>query len=161
MEKVQWNPNGDAPQRHANGLGEVDALVEGIRRLRDDAVRVAREDAASGVPHPDRSEPPASEVELRERCRTLLQQTKSREQRQWTESVGALEEKVAETIPQVALHLTRFERLINDLVRLRVKKEGRRREVAKELGTGAVRERGIPTGLYIAAISFLGLVEFF
>jgi hypothetical protein len=163
MERVQWNPHRDVVPRPAAGVAvSGDDVAESIRLLREDAVRIAREDAASGVPHPDRTDPSDSEVDLRERCRALLQQARAREQRQWAENLGALEEKVAETIPQAALQLTRFERLINDLVRLRVRKEGRRREVTRELGNGgATRARGIPTGLYIAAISFLGLVEFF
>jgi hypothetical protein len=76
--------------------------------------------------------------------------------------VGALEERVTQTIPKIHLTLDRFERIKDDVVRLRMRKENRKQEVTRELGTERrARARGIPTQLYIAAITFLGLVEFF
>jgi hypothetical protein len=154
MTEPVWAKNGHS--------GEYDLLEDGIRRLREEAIRLAKEDAAIGVPDLDRTEPPESEFDLRERCRGLVTRLRSLERKRSVDEVGHIEERVSETLPKVSLALDRFERLKNDLIRLRVRKEGRKQEISRELsGDSKVRERGIPTKLYIVAISFLGLVEFF
>jgi len=159
MTEAIWNGRAAAETAEHPDL---DLMEDGIRRLREDAIRMAREDAASGVPDPQRPEPAESENDLRERCRAFIQRLRNLERRRMVQDVGKLEEQVTETIPQIALGLDRFERMSNDMIRLRVRKEGRKREVVSELGDGRnARERGIPTKVYLVAIAFLGLVEFF
>jgi hypothetical protein len=152
------------PVWNGRQYGEQEVVDEGIARLREDAIRIAREDAASGLPSPDRQEPSDSEFELRERCRAFVQRLRNTERKRVASEVGALEERVTETIPKIHLGLDRFERIKDDVVRLRMRREGRKQEITRELGReprAKARARGVPTAVYIAAISFLGLVEFF
>jgi hypothetical protein len=151
-----------APKNGREASGEFELLEDGIHRLREEAVRLAKEDAAINVPDVNGTEVAESEFDLRERCRGLVTRLRSLERKRSVDEVGRLEEKVSDSLPRIALSLDRFERMKNDLIRLRVRKEGRKREVATELsGDSKTRERGIPTKVYIAAITFLGLVEFF
>lgn len=144
-----------------NGDGAGEMVEAGIERLRADAVRIARADAASGVPATN-GLPPVSEFDLTERCRAFAQRVGRSLRLQAAESAGRHEERVADGLARASLKVDRFERLTNDLTRLRARREIRRREFAEELvGEHPKRARGIPTKVYLIAISFLGLVEFF
>ncbi|TVP58913.1 MAG: hypothetical protein EA351_02565 [Gemmatimonadales bacterium] len=84
------------------------------------------------------------------------------EHRQIASEVEELEERVTDALPKATLKLDRYERVTNDLTRLRVRRTTRRREMTEELrGASKTRQRGIPTPIYLVAIFFLGLVEFF
>jgi hypothetical protein len=133
-----------------------------VERLRDEARRIARADAASGVPAPDTAGPTASEVELKNRCTAFFTRWQSRERRGLMQAAAEHEERIADALAKAHLGVDRFQRLTNELVRLKARREMRRREVAKELETvGARRDRGLPTPVYAVALFFLGLVEFF
>lgn len=162
-----WPPKNlaeEAPEApHWNGSGpvEVELVDAGIERLRADAVRIARADAASGVPAVDRHDPPESEFDLKERCHAFVQRVRDATRRQAVEEAGELEESVTARLAHASLKVDRFERLTNDLTRLRVRRDGRKREVTEELTSErSHRGRGISTKVYIVAIAFLGLVEF-
>lgn len=145
-----------------NGDGAGEMVEAGIERLRADAVRIARADAASFLPAANSRKPPVSEFDLKERCRAFVQRVGRSLRLQAAESAGRHEERVADGLARASLKVDRFERLTNDLTRLRVRRETRRREFAEELvGEHPKRARGIPTKVYLIAISFLGLVEFF
>ena len=133
-----------------------------VERLRDEARRLARADAKNGVPALDVTGPAESEAELRNRCAAYFERWHSRQRRKVTEEVGEREERIAATLGKVEMGIDRFQRTINELIRLKIRFESRRREVNKELGEeGGERSRGISTKVYIAAMFFLGLVEFF
>lgn len=151
-----------APVPHWNGGPIEPELVDaGIERLRADAVRIARADAASGVPAVDRHDPPESEFDLKERCHAFVQRVRDATRRRAVEEAGELEESVTARLAHASLKVDRFERLTNDLTRLRVRRDGRKREVTEELTSErSHRGRGISTKVYIVAIAFLGLVEF-
>jgi hypothetical protein len=161
MSEPTWNGRQLAEQA-GRMLAEQEVIEEGVNRLREDAIRIAREDAACGLPNPDRAEPSESEFELRERCRAFVHRLRNMERRRAVGDVSALEERVTETIPKIQLALDRFERMKDSVVRLRMRKETRKQEVTRELGSERrARARGIPTQVYVVAITFLGLVEFF
>jgi hypothetical protein len=148
-----WDGSGRVPQ---------DFIDAGIDRLRDDAVQAARADAEVGAPDPASPESTEAEHELRDRCRAFLQRVRNAERRETAREVAELEEGITENLPKAALSIDRFERITNDLTRLRVRRTTRHREVTQELSkTKRVRKRGIPTNVYLVAIFFLGFVEFF
>lgn len=159
----RWDPAAAAAGRW-NGDGRVpeDVIEQGVDKLRKDAVSAARADAEIGVPSPEQADPPESEFELRERCRAFLQRIKTYEHRARSRDVAELEERITTQLPKASLAVDRYERLTNDLTRLRVRRTSRKREVSDELSKGdRTRQRGIPTKVYLLAIAFLGLVEFF
>jgi hypothetical protein len=143
--------------------GQVSSPVElRVERMRREAVRMARADAANGVPSEDSEGPLESEVELKDRCNALLENWEFRERRKFCQEVAEREEGIGEKLGKIGLGIDRFERLVNELIRLKARFAIRRREVTQELLTeGRKRARGIPTGLYISALAFLGIVEFF
>jgi hypothetical protein len=133
-----------------------------VERLRDEARRLARADAKNGVPAVDAAGPPESESELRNRCAAYFERWHARQRRKVTEEIGEREERIATTLGKVEMGIDRFQRTINELIRLKARFEIRRREVNKELSAeGGERSRGISTKVYLAAMVFLGLVEFF
>ncbi|MGH9379457.1 MAG: hypothetical protein ACRD2Z_02405 [Thermoanaerobaculia bacterium] len=152
VSTARWNGDGSA---------EPDLVEAGIERLRADAVRIARADAECSVPAMERSEPPESEFDLKERCRAFVQRLRDADRRRAAEEASRLEETITAGLGHAALKVDRFERLTNDLTRLRVRRESRKREVDRELASERPkRARGIPTKVYVGAISFLGIVEF-
>jgi hypothetical protein len=154
-----WQALGPAPTPGRLLPGDDDPVEAGILRLREEAVRTARSEAAAAIPLDG---VPPGEAELRERCRSAYQRWRSSERRQLREEMAQTEEVVVSTLGKAALGIDRFERLTNDLGRLRLRVTNRRREVVSELAREkVVRTRGIPTGIYLLAIVFLGLVEFF
>lgn len=140
-----------------------DPLEDDIDRLRQEARRAAREDAEAGVPDPegvDQGEP-ESERALRERCRALFERWKNRELTRYREALAAAEETVSERLTEASLGIDRFERLTSELRRLKVRMRIRRDEVKRELEGQAESARGLTTRVYVAALVFLGAVEFF
>lgn len=154
----------DAPRfGHVDmGWQAPDDVEAGVERIRREALRMARADAANGMPAEDFEGPAESELELHDRCAALLERWETRERRRFHQEVADREERIGEKLGKIALGIDRFERLINELIRLKARFTVRRREVTQELVTeGQKRGRGIPTGLYVSALAFLGLVEFF
>ena len=133
-----------------------------VERLREEARRMARADAENGVPPASAEGPSESELELKNRCVSVFQRWSSRERRRLTHEMGQREERIAETLAKAEMGLDRFHRVTNELIRLKARFSMRRTEVTEELSTeGGERGRGIPTRVYIGAMFFLGLVEFF
>ncbi|CAN5784836.1 hypothetical protein BH23GEM11_BH23GEM11_08760 [soil metagenome] len=158
----RWDPGTATARRNGSGRIPEDVIDEGVSRLRTDAVTAARADAEIGVPSADRDEPSESEFELKERCRAFLQRLRNMEHRQVAREVDELEERVTDALPKAALHMDRYERVTNDMTRLRLRRTTRRREMTEELrGSSTTPQRGIPTPVYLVAIAFLGMVEFF
>lgn len=163
------DPHGPTDGRSGSRLDHVDmggqapdAVEAGVERIRREALRMARADAASGMPGEDFEGPAESELELQDRCGALLERWESRERRKFYQEVADREERIGEKLGKLALGIDRFERLINELIRLKARFSVRQREVTQELATeGQERARGIPTSLYVSALAFLGLVEFF
>ncbi len=133
-----------------------------VMRLRDEARRVARADAANGVPAPNTEGPAESEIELKNRCVSVYERWYSRERKKLNLEMGEREERIAETLGRAEIGIDRFHRLTNELIRLRARFAMRKKEITEELtAEGEERGRGIPTRVYIGALVFLGLVEFF
>ena len=144
-------------------LQQEDALDEGIGRLREEALRVARIDADAGVPQADVEGRSESESELVQRCRAFFERWQSHERRRVDDIIATNEEEISEKLGLTSIAIDRFERLTNDIIRLKARVSTRRLEVARELSQSeeTSKERGIPTKVYLVAIGFLGLVEFF
>lgn len=139
----------------------LDPLEGGIDRLREAAVRVAREDAAADVPQLESRAVSESERELRQRCKAFFERWRSIERRRIGTRLAESEQRISDDLGRAALTLDRFERLTNDLCRLRARVAVRRREVTESLAREEKGARGIPTRVYLLAIGFLGIVEFF
>lgn len=166
---------GNGAENTGNGAGESsprgfvdlggpseDAFEAGVERLREEARRAARADAASGVPDPGTRGPTESELELRNRALAFFERWRSRENRRVLEEVAAHEERITESLSQVSLGVDRLQRLTNEMIRLKARYEVRKHEVTRELSHGSrQRDRGLPTPVYAVALVFLGLVEFF
>ena len=147
---------------HAEVAPVPDESDPEVDRLRDEARRVARADAESGVPGPNTEGPTESELELKNRCVTVFERWHSRERRKLSEEIGDHEERIADTLGKAEMGVDRFHRMINELIRLKARFAIRRKEVTQQLSSeGEERERGIATHVYISALVFLGLVEFF
>ncbi len=144
-------------------LQQEDALDEGVGRLREEALRVARIDADAGVPQADVEGRSESESELAQRCQAFFERWQSHERRRVDDIIATNEEEISEKLGLSSIAIDRFERLTNDIIRLKARVSTRRLEVARELSQSdeTSKERGIPTKVYLAAIGFLGLVEFF
>jgi hypothetical protein len=139
-----------------------DILETGLEALRDEALRLARADAEAGVPEADVTGSPESERHLIERARALFARWKAQEHRRMDELVGEIEEHVASVQARLALGIDRFERVTNELIRLKARMAKRRWEVSEELAAEKeVRSEGLSTRVYVGAIAFLGSVEFF
>ncbi len=123
---------------------------------------MARADAENGVPALRAKGPTDSELELRNRCIAAFERWQSRERRKLSSEIGEREQRIAETLGKAEMGIDRFHRMINDLIRLKARFEIRRRDVNRELTSeGDERGRGISTRIYVGALVFLGLVEFF
>jgi hypothetical protein len=139
-----------------------DAFEAGVERLRDEARRAARADAASGVPDPDSEGPTETELELRNRCLAFFERWHSRERRRRLDEIAQHEERIGDRLTRAALGVDRFQRIMNELIRLRARCELLRQEISRDLTSqGQSRERGLATPVYIGALVFLGMVEFF
>jgi hypothetical protein len=138
----------------------TDLQEVGVSRLRDEAIRVAREDAAAGVPQESSPGPTGSEQDLRDRCRAFFDRWSFQYRRWLHNEVAEHEEQITDKLGRASLAVDRFERLTNELLRLKARRALRHREVTDELGKDA-QDRGIQTRIYLLAITFLGLVEFF
>ena len=144
-------------------LEQEDALDEGIGRLREEALRIARIDADAGVPQVEVEGRSESESELEQRCQAFFERWQSHERRRVDDVIATNEEEISEKLGLTSIAIDRFERLTNDIIRLKARVSTRRLEVARELSQSdeSSKEQGIPTKIYVAAIGFLGLVEFF
>lgn len=133
----------------------------GITRLRDEAASAARRDAEAGLPDETAEGQSARERDLRDRCRAFYDRWSNQYRRQLGDNVADSEEQITDRLGQAELSVDRFERLTNELMRLKVRRTRRHDEVADDLKGGMGGERGLTTKIYLLAISFLGLVEFF
>jgi hypothetical protein len=138
----------------------LDLEETGITRLRDEAIRVAREDAAAGVPESSNPGPTSSERDLSERCRAFFDRWRFQYRRWLHSEVAEHEEQITDRLGRASLAVDRFERLTNELLRLKARRALRHQEVTTEIGEEE-HDRGLQTRVYLLAISFLGLVEFF
>lgn len=137
-------------------------LESDLSQLRDEAARVGRADAEAGVPGSASRGPSESEKQLRERCLATFERWQANERRKLKEAAAGIEELVSEKLGRTALAIDSFERVTNELCRLKARLALRRREVSDELSTESQeRPRGLPTRVYLLALTFLGLVEFF
>lgn len=143
-----------------NGL-----LEEGLEHLRLEAREAARDDADQERPDPDGEGPTERETSLRERCRALFERWRLAERRRIRDLLARREERVSKLLGRAGLLLDRFERLTNELIRLKARRATHRQAVETRLenddGESGGSDRGLSTKVYVAAISFLGLVEFF
>jgi hypothetical protein len=148
-------------------LGTETSVLEeleevGIGRLRDDAIRYGRADADAGVPGVDSEGQPESERDLVERCRGFYDRWKATERRHRNAQVAEREQAISEKLGLGGLAVDKYERLTNELLRLKARLSVRRQEVASELDSiDDGPTRGLSTRVYAAAIGFLGVVEFF
>jgi hypothetical protein len=145
-------------------LGGVqqDAVEAGVESLREEARAIARADAESGVPGPESPGPTQSELEIKDRCIAFFERWYSREKGRLNNEVTKREEAISDKLGKVELGIDRFQRTINELIRLKARFSLRRQQVTEELNSeGQEREQGIPTRVYLGALVFLGLVEFF
>lgn len=148
-----------SPARAAAPEGEMDRA---LGELRAEARHAARIDGEQGIPSRHDTHPPASEVELRERCRAYFERWLHDRKRETLEAVSVAEERAAEKLGRISLGIDRFQRITNEMIRLKARYSVRRDEVTRELASeGKHRPRGIPTKVYALALVFLGLVEFF
>lgn len=158
----RWDPPGESRPGglEAAGGGEI-VLEEGLERLKREARRMAAEDAERGLPAENGGGPAPGEMSLRERCRALFERWLLTERRRIRETLAEREEQVSELLGRAGLLLDRFERLKNELIRLKARRASRRSEEDEREDREGGRDRGLPTKIYIPAIGFLGLVEFF
>lgn len=139
-------------------------LEEGLGRLQEYARQAARSDARAGVPGSDDTRPTEHERSLRERCRTLFDRWSRAQRKRLREELAEHEERVSRYLGRAGLLLDRFDRLINELIRLKARRSTHEQDLRSR--SPVERERpgqrsGISTKVYILAIGFLGVVEFF
>ena len=150
------------PARALRRSEAFDADDPAMEALREEAIQAARLDAASGVPSADAGEPSESEKVLRDRCRAFFSRRVAERREDAHDRLAGQEQEVVTRLGQASLGIDRFERLTNELVRLKARLAIRRDEVTSEISeTGTGRQRGLPTKVYLLAIGFLGVVEFF
>lgn len=163
---ASWSDRVAEIERQRNGAGggdsPADFLDAGLGRLRQEAARTARRDAQEDLPDAELPGVSRSESALRERCRAFWEQWQSRERTRLHERAADLEQTISEKLSATSLSLDRFERLTNELCRLKARRSLRRRQVDEELSSEKKkRPRGLRTALYLPIIGFLGVVEFF
>jgi hypothetical protein len=152
-------PSTRAATRASAPASEMDRALS---ELRAEARHAAHIDGEQGIPSRHDTHPPASELELRERCRAHFDRWLHERKRETLEEVSAAEEQAAEKLGRISLGIDRFQRITNEMIRLKARYSVRRDEVTEELASeGRHRPRGIPTKVYAVALLFLGLVEFF
>ncbi|HKK09071.1 MAG TPA: hypothetical protein VKA44_09315, partial [Gemmatimonadota bacterium] len=151
-------PSGSSgPARSGEGI-----LEAGLASLRQEALRAARDDAEAGVPQLEVPGTPESERRLLEHARALFERWRAAEARRLDDLAGEIEERIHDARSRLTLTLDRFERVTNELVRLKARVAKRRWEVSEELkAEKEVKSEGLSTSIYIGAIVFLGSVEFF
>lgn len=161
---VQPSPRttGGASDSPGSMAHSVAAQIEqvGITRLREEATHAAREDAAVGVPDPDSDGQCESERDLRERCRAFYDRWSFQYRRHVHDEVAQHEEVISDRLGRASLSVDRYERLTNELMRVKARRAVRHREVTDDI-RGDVGDGSLTTRVYLMAIGFLGLVEFF
>lgn len=139
-----------------------DRLDQDLVALKQEARAAAHRDARDELPPPESTETPASERMLRHRCREVFEAWLSRRRKAWKRRIARMEDEIAELLSETDLELDRFERKTNELVRFHVQRRNRRRQKEEESNeTRRAGPSGLSTRIYVAALSFLGLVEFF
>lgn len=167
LETSEAEENPDiAPAEPTTPRAPIDVAAQledaGIARLRDEAASSARRDAQAGVPDPDAEGQSESERDLGERCRAFFDRWSYQHRRDIGEQVADGEEAITDRMGRAELAVDKFERLTNELIRIKARRTVRHREVTDDLkGGGRTAERGLTTKVYLLAISFLGVVEFF
>ncbi|MCG8469375.1 MAG: hypothetical protein MJB57_14410 [Gemmatimonadetes bacterium] len=160
-------PSHEAPVlgMHAEVTTPSDPAAEleaaGITRLRDEASQAARRDAEAGVPDENAEGQTQRESDLRDRCRAFYDRWSNQYRRQVGDQVADSEEAITDRIGRADLAVDRFERLTNELMRVKARRTVRHREVTTDLKGESRGQRGLSTQIYLIAISFLGVVEFF
>jgi hypothetical protein len=150
---------GAAPVAAPSPADETDRLVA---RLREEAREAGRADAQHGIPSPDAPGPTDSEMDLGDRCVAFFERWVSERRRATLAQITDAEERASDKLGRISLGLDRFQRLTNELIRLKARYSVRKEEVVEDLEQeGRKRPRGIPTKIYALALAFLGLVEFF
>lgn len=132
-----------------------------LERLRREAVQAAHEDAAENLPAAGQPGPTNRESLLRERCRSMFERWDLGERRRVREMLTEREELTARLLGRTELLLDRFERLTNGVILLKARRSTRKERTAREDDGADRRRAGISTRVYLLAITFLGLVEFF
>jgi len=122
--------NGSSP---TSSLIRATQLESDLSQLREEATRVGRADAEAGVPGTSSRGPSESEKQLRERCLATFERWQANERRKLKESAAGIEEVVSEKLGRTALAIDGFERVTNELCRLKARLTLRRREVDDEL----------------------------
>ena len=150
----------------ANGYGSPGSLAfdpaqGGVERLREAAIQIARDDAAAGLPELENTGGSESERELRQRCKAFFERWQSQERRRLNHQVAEVERDITGQLGRASLEIDRLERFTNELCRLKARVSMRRREVNEQLSKENQEDRGLPTKVYLLAIIFLGVVEFF
>jgi hypothetical protein len=141
---------------------EDNLLDAGVEQLREDARRAAREDAALELPTVNATVITEQEALLRERCRGLFERWTTAERRRIRDVLVDREEQVTRLLGRTEILLDRFERMISQVIRLKAKRSTRQQALAAQPAKERERSRsGISTRIYLLAISFLGVVEFF
>lgn len=148
-------PSGEAAGRREPGT-PLDAFEAGVARLQREAARLASGDAESDVPRLNVEGRSESERELAERCRAFFRQWQTGQRKKLNQAVAAEERRIAESLGDTGLAVDRLERTIDDLRRLKGRRDARRRTAAE---TG--RFQRLPTRWYVAALAFLAGVELF
>jgi hypothetical protein len=92
-------------------LQQEDAVDEGVARLREEALRVARIDADAGVPQTDVEGRSESESELVQRCQAFFERWQSHERRRVDDIIATNEEEISEKLGLSSIAIDRFERL--------------------------------------------------
>jgi len=153
-------PTTDAPSSESESTpGGFDSDVGLLRR---EALDNARIDAEVGLPAVGSTQPSDSEVELTEKCLGLFAVRRAAARGDIEERWADEEKEVAEKLGRARLLVDRMQRLTREVKRLKARTSLRRQEVVRELQRSENDEgRGLSTRAYLAAVSFLALVEYF
>lgn len=144
------------------GSSEDGLLEEGLAQLRREARQAARDDAARDRPAREEEAHTDREALLRERCRALFERWMFAERRRVRDALAAREEQVSQLLGRAGLLLDRFDRLTNQLIRLKARRSTvlqDRESNPDENGRSSLH--GLSTRIYLSTIVFLGMVEFF
>jgi hypothetical protein len=155
-------PRGTAADTPGSMAHSVAGHVEqaGITRLREEAMQAARQDAAAGVPDETGEGQSESERDLRERCRAFYDRWSFQYRRHVHDEVAQHEEVISDRLGRASLAVDKYERLTNELMRVKARRAVRHREVTDDI-RGEGGDGSLTTRVYLMAIGFLGLVEFF
>ena len=132
-----------------------------VERLLEQAREAAAADAEEGRPGVEETTPTRRESALREKVRAAFDRWQLAERDRLRERLTECEEKASNILGRASLLLDRFQRLTNELIRLEAERRTRKQEVEEKLETREKSDRALPTSIYLPAVAFMGLVEFF